>query len=247
MTDFYFDRKSSCALAKHYVRLLYAISVIGVVCASRATINAAPVTLAFEAIVGPPRQSFDGLVPPEWNILLEEGDTISGSFTFDPFDANSDITNTTRLQPFNFSIHIKNRTITTSQYGIEVLNNVFSDELGRHTDRISVGCSAGASTPSCIPMVLSTPSQLNWTFLLGLDGESSILDGADISSDPFTWRQLIYPESFGVTFVDNIARQSFGFIASPITFEAVPEPISCFEVIIGTLFLLIVGRRAIGT
>jgi hypothetical protein len=59
------------------------------ICAGSSSLHAAPVTLQFEAIVGPPRQGADGAVPPSWNISLQPGDTISGTFTFEPHDAPS--------------------------------------------------------------------------------------------------------------------------------------------------------------
>jgi hypothetical protein len=244
MANFYRHLKPTCALVRRSFGLLATSSVTCLLSLSSAFLYAAPVTLQFDAIVGPPRQGADAPLPPGWNISLQQGDSISGMFTFEPFDAASNISKTLLVQPFDFSIQIKNRTITTSQYGIEVFNDIFSDELGQQRDRISLGCSAGLSSPSCIPPTVSDTNPLNWTFFLGFEGNSSALDGADISSDPSAWRQLLYPESFGVTFTDNMALRTYGFVASPATLEAMPEPISYVQLLIGTFFLVIAGRHA---
>jgi len=108
-------------------------------------------------------------------------------------------------------------------------------------DRISVGCSAGLNTPSCIPAIVSTPDELHWTFLLGLEGDSSVLDGADIPSSPFAWNQMSL-DSILVTLIDENAHKSYGFVATPATFLAVPEPSSCVSIFFGTVLLALLGR-----
>jgi hypothetical protein len=76
-------------------------------CVHSAVLHAAPITLRFEAVVGPPRQGFDGFVPTEWNIALQQGDTVSGTFTFEPFDAPSNETEHHTLQEFFLTLKIQ--------------------------------------------------------------------------------------------------------------------------------------------
>jgi hypothetical protein len=214
------------------------VLLAAVLCVSRAILHAAPITLRFEATVGPPRQGFDGFLPPGWNISLQEGDTISGTFTFEPFDAAPNTSKTMLVQPFDFSFHIRDRTLTTSQYGIAVFNNSMSDEVPEPRDRISLGCSAGVNTPSCIPAIVAAPEPLDWTFLLNLEGDSSVLDGADIPADALVWQQLIFSDSMGLTFIDNSAHRSYGFTATPTIFEAIPEPGNFLSLLFGTALMV---------
>jgi hypothetical protein len=217
------------------IRLMRALFLIGLCCSSYATTSAAPVTLQFEATVGPPRQGFDGMVPPSWNVVLSQGDTISGTFEFEPLDVPATIARTALVEPHNFTVQIKSQQISTSQYGIEVDNDIFSDEQG-FTDRILLGCSSNVAGAECMPSTVSTES-LAWSFQLSLSGNSMLLNGADVPADPSVWQQLIFDESFGVTFLDNNAGRSYGFIASPQSIEAVPELYGCAHIIIGISIL----------
>ena len=68
------SRLSVTSRARTLVRYVFGFIVLlaGVLCVSLAVLQAAPVTLHFEATIGPPRQGLDGLVPPGWNISLVE-------------------------------------------------------------------------------------------------------------------------------------------------------------------------------
>lgn len=248
ITHFTHNRELLAAFGPPRLSLFVVISIVTFLTISR--VESAPVTFRFDATVGPPRQSFDGFVPPGWNISLQQGDTISGTFTFEPFDAAPDTYKTTLVQPFDFSIHIKSRTLTTSQYGIEVSNNIWieSDSIGVDTsgprDRISLACSAGADTPSCIPASVAAPEVLDWTFLLGIEGDSSVLDGADISADPSAWRQFD-ARSILVTFTDNGAHRSYGFQATPTSIDAIAEPASSLLLFLASALMVLFRNRAV--
>lgn len=192
-------------------------------------IEAAPVTLQFDAIVGRPRIGFTSAVPPQWNVSLQQGDAVSGTFTFDALDAPSNTSISRVIQPYDFVFHIKSHSLSTSQYGIEVYNdNVGIDDRGINpSDDIYIGCSP---TPSCAPALVS-PSALYWSFQMILGSPPSVLDGPDIPSDPSTWQQLTAEGSLNVTFIDSIAHKSYGFLATPQTFRAIPEP-SCTSLLI---------------
>jgi hypothetical protein len=220
-------------------KVLGFVVLAGALSVSRALLQAAPVTLQFEATVGSPRQGADAPLPPNWNIDLQQGDTITGTFTFEPFDAASNTTKTTLVQPFDFSIHIKNRTLTTSQYGVEVFNNYISDDVPEPVDTILVGCPLLLNQAVCTPGTVSPTDPVEWSFQLALWGDPSVLDGADIPADPIAWQQLIFEDSMGVTLIDDDARRFYGFLASPTSFQAVPEPGTFMSALLGTLVIVL--------
>jgi hypothetical protein len=199
-------------------------------------VQAAPVTLQVDAIVGPPLLNFDGRLPPSWNVPLQQGDIISATFTFDPFDAPSNISYTKVFEPYDFTFHIKSQTLTTAQYGIEVYNNSYGidDEGINPSDDIYIGCAAGINTPSCVPAVLTTPDQLKWSFQMIIGGNPSVLDGADIPAVATIWQELSSEGSLVVLFTDNAALKSYGFRASPRHFNNIPEPSSGLMLLIGS-------------
>jgi hypothetical protein len=221
-------------------RLPTTVLTVVLCCFWHAALSAAPLTLQFEATVGPPLQGFDGIVPPSWNVSLNPGDTVIGTFTFEPLNAPTTTAHTVLVEPYDFALQINSRRLTTSQYGIEVYNDIFNDEQG-FRDQIFVGCSAGVAGAVCMPATIST-EPLTWSFELFLSGNSSVLDGADIPTDPSIWQQLVYFESFDAIFIDNNAGRSYGFIATPQSFQLVPEPISCLYVFVGAPLLGVVTR-----
>jgi hypothetical protein len=218
------------------LQLCVVLSTLTLITGSRA--ESAPVTFRFDATVGPPRQSFDGMVPPGWNISLQEGDIISGTYTFEPHDVAPDVSHTTLVQPYDFSIYIKSQMLTTSQYGMDILNNVMTDEVPESRDRISIACSAGANTPSCVPAAISAPELLAWEIVLGFEGSPSILDGADVPADILVWRDFSL-HSLLVTLIDNSAHRSYGFLAMPTSIDAIPEPDNCFQLIFVSMLLVL--------
>jgi hypothetical protein len=192
-------------------------------CAARDFLQAAPVTLHFEAIVGPPRQGVEGTIPPSWSISLQEGDTVSGTFTFEPFDAASSVAKTTLVQPFEFRIQIKTRSLTTSQYEIEVFNDFTSDEAPEPKDNINTGCSFLGGPVVCKPGSTAPGETIEWAFGVAMFGDPTILDGADVPADPLAWRRFTFYD-MGVSFFDVNTHRFYGFLATPQEFQLVPEP-----------------------
>lgn len=212
-------------------------------CASRAFLHAAPLTLQLKAIVGPPRQGADAPLPPSWNISLQEGDAISGTFTFEPFDAASNVSKTTQAQPFDFSIQIKDRTLTTSQYGIEVFNDRVLDDAPEPTDVINIGCSFLGGGAECNPATVSAGEPIEWSFGIAMFGESAVLDGADIPADPLTWQELVPDNTMLVSFKHPVTGWSFGFLAAVKSFREVPEPTTCVPIALSIMFIF--GSRRV--
>lgn len=199
---------------------------------------AAPVTLRFEATVGQPRQGVVDTVPPSWNISLQQGDTISGTFTFEPFDAPSNTNTTTLAQPFDFSIDIKGRVLTTSQYGVEAFNDAVSDDVPQRRDIINSGCSFAGGPAVCQPSAISPGSPIEWAFAMAMHGNSSVLVGADIPADVTAWQAFDFYD-MGVSFMDSNTRRFYGFLATPRSFQEVPEPDSCSYVVVCALFIVL--------
>jgi hypothetical protein len=200
---------------------------------------AAPVTLQFRAVVGPPRQGSDGFLPPVWNTSLQEGDTINGTFTFEPFDAAPNTSTTMRVQPFDFSLRISTYTITTSNYAIEILNDHTFDDAPGPWDIINMGCAFRGGGTVCTPATISSTDPIEWTFNVGMLGAATLLDGADVPMDPVVWQQF-QAYGMGVSFFDPRSNRYFGFSATPSCFQAIPEPNTLILVLIDILILVIV-------
>ena len=219
-------------LTTHSGNLLFFVWIASIFSASYAVSRAAPVTLQFEATVGPPRQGVLGPVPPDWNLSLQQGDAISGTFTFEPFDAASNISTTTLAQPFEFSLRIKTRTLATTQFGIEVFNDRISDDAPDPTDIINIGCSFLGGGTECAPATVSPGDPVEWSFGIAMFGGATVLDGADIPSNPLTWQQLVSDNTTLVSFKHPVTAWSYGFLATIDSIHDVPEPSSSVQIVL---------------
>jgi hypothetical protein len=135
------DHLWTYATKRHVVwHLATFIAVFGVGCLENRTAIATPITLAFDAIVGPPRQRFDALVPPDWSISLLPGDKISGTFTFNPIDAPSNVHQTSAVESLPFKIQIKSKSLASSVYSIDVADNSNPIDSNGPYDNIMLAC-----------------------------------------------------------------------------------------------------------
>jgi hypothetical protein len=201
-------------------------------------VHAAPVTLQFDAVVGPPRQGTIGALPPGWNTSLQQGDTVSGSFTFEPIDAPANSSKTDTVAPFGFSFQIKSRTLTTSQFSVEVGNDVFAIDADAPYDHISLGCTPSGFRVACIPANVAPEEEMKWAFSIALYGKASVLDGADVPGDPLTWQQFVGDNTMLVSYMDPALGWSYGFLATVRNFRVVPEPNTCVSLALpAALFL----------
>jgi hypothetical protein len=223
---------------------LPAILLAVIVSAFGGVLQAAPVTMRFDATVGPPRQGVNGTLPPSWNTSLQQGDTVSGTFKFEPFDAASNSYTTALVQPFDFSIQIKSRTLTTSQYGIEVFNDVMADDVPMPYDSIHFGCSFFGGGVVCAPPTTSADESIEWAFGIAAFGDSMLLDGADIPADPIVWQRFVSDNTMLVTFNDSVEGFAYGFLATIDSMQAVPEPGMCLSFFVGIIFV-VSSRHAI--
>lgn len=213
-----------------------AVLLAGVLCLPHAFLHAAPVTLQFEATVGPPRQGFSGSLPPALNDDLVQGDIISGMFTFEPIDAASGTTRTAATQNLPFKLQIDSFGLESTKYDIEVINDSTTDEGPVTEDRIRLVCSTFLAESTCNPAHVPGNPTIDWAFGITLNGGGDVLEGADIPANVAVWNQL--SGSMLVTFGDTLTGDAFGFEATIQSFHLVPEPAT------GNLFLILCSLSA---
>jgi hypothetical protein len=210
---------------------------------SPSTSRATPIKLAFDAVVGPPRQGVEGFVPPSLGVSLAPGDTVSGSFTFEPVDVASNVNQTTVIEPLRFNIHIGFQTLTSSMYYIGVSDNSHPSDVDPY-DGIEFGCSFPGGTAACAPNQVAPADPTYWASILNLYGSTTVLSGADIPSDPQTWQE--FNDNFMVvTFFDPVQSRYFGFQATPQGFRQIPEPNAALLMILGGTCALVARRRSL--
>jgi hypothetical protein len=205
--------------------LLAIVSVLLLSSASLAT----PITLAFDAVVGPPQEGFDALVPPGLGISLEPGDVVSGRFTFLPVDAPSSALETNAVSHFPFIVNVKSAMLTATDFSVDVINDAHATDMDPidRIDSITVDATA-----------VYAPNVARWSSSFNLVGAASVLDGPDIPADASLWSAFLPSESFGVTFSESATNRYFGFIATINNFRAVPEPTGKDLMTVGAFILL---------
>jgi hypothetical protein len=219
------DHLWTYATKRHVVwHLATFIAVFGVGCLENRTAIATPITLAFDAIVGPPRQGFDALVPPDWSISLLPGDKISGTFTFNPIDAPSNVHQTSAVESLPFKIQIKSKSLASSVYSIDVADNSNPIDSNGPYDNIMLACWIPGGGTVCAPSTVPSLEGLQWGATITLYGSPSVLDGADIPAGANTWKQLAWDNTMLVSMIDFADLKSYGFLATVQSFRAVPEP-----------------------
>jgi hypothetical protein len=206
--------------------------ILGCICAANCSVaRAAPKTVRFEAIVDRPRQGVSAPVPPSWDFDLQQGDTVSGFFTIESFDAAASAYETYRVEQSNFTLRIKSQTVTTSQFEVYAVNNVWGDDIDTPYDSIQVGCSYAGCNPAIVPH----SDSLRWWARIYAYGNTEILEGPDIPADLDAW-QRFDDNSILVSF-SNSRTEYYGFLAT-VRFIAVPEPAAWLLVSCGLPVLL---------
>jgi hypothetical protein len=226
------------------------VALLGVTFMLIAQSHATPITLAFDAIVGPPRQGVDGFVPPSLGVSLQPGDIISGRFTFEPIDAPPDSRETNVVESFPFEINIKSATLKSTQFGIAASNNIHvdvdcvlgDDSCATDYDSITFGCSFQGGDTVCTPNTIAPGDATNWASVISLYAETSALNGADVPSALAVWQQFV-PRQGGITVSmdDATAHKFYGFSAQVTSFRQTPEP-SAFASVVVTLLSLAVRQ-----
>lgn len=208
-------------------------------------LQAAPMTLQFEATVGAPRQGVDDFVPPEWGFTLAPGETVSGTFTFEPLDVPTNVHTTSVVEPMQYALYIKSQTLTTSQFGINVSDDSNPIDSNGPYDSISFGCSFGANGAVCSPSTVASGGSLLLSMQTSLYGDPSTLNGADIPSDPNVWQQFMADNTMLVSMVDPVNFRFYGFLATVVSFRAVPEPSALFSFAFQGILTILIARTRI--
>jgi hypothetical protein len=199
-------------------RTLYYNATASLLLTSCAGLEAAPITMRFDAVVGPPRQ---GTFPIELPFSFAEGDRITGSMTFEPLDVPSEIAQTNVIQVLPFRCHIATVTLESPAYQIRVEDNVVSDDGPIPGDEILVQC-LGRGTP-CITNPIQNAPQAEWSFSWMFRSDEQVLHGADIPENLETWNRFL-PSTLLVSFQDRTTGRGAGFQATVNTFKTIPEP-----------------------
>lgn len=222
------------AMAKSSMRVrilsrtgVLAVLAYAVLASSHSTTNAAPVTLGFEAEV----IDVDVLAPADLPFTVENGDVLTGRFTFEPVDADpgGGMTSTDTVQEFTFSVVIDSTVVSTSTYALQVRDNSGADDdPTSFSDHIDLGCASNLLS-SCEPgTVTGADSSITWGFILPLTADDSVLDGADISADPNVWNQFTGPFTgfISIGFSEQGGSGVLRINAHIGIFTVVPEPLS---------------------
>lgn len=228
----------NCALQSEIISRSRYLLVLGIAIFACTQPVYGAITFAFQATVDGPISGAVGTVPPSLPFSAAPGDSVSGRFTFEPLDV-SPATETTSVEVlYPFTIVINSRRLSASQYGISVHNNIpLIDDNPLLTDTISLGSAffVADTTPG------NTGPPIEWSFLIGLIGESSILDGADIPQVPTSWEQFMYQRSLIVSFPQD-ASGAFGFGATLTSFSLVPEPTAPLVIVTAAALLVLAFR-----
>ncbi len=204
---------------------------------------ATPITLAFDAIVGPPRQGVDGFLPPSLGVSLQPGDTVNGRFTFEPVDAPSSSRETNAVEAFPFAINIKSAMLVSMQFRIATSNNIhvavdcINDSCLQDYDGIVFGCAFNGGGTVCAPNTISSTDPTIWASVISLQSNTSALDGADIPVDLASWQRFLPDGGITVSMYDGVTHNFYGFIGTVTTFRQTPEP-GAFTIMIVTLLSL---------
>jgi hypothetical protein len=129
--------------------------------------------------------------------------------------------------------------LTTSEYGIEVLDNRSFEDAPQRYDNLNAGCSFLGGGVECMPRTVSVSDSVEWSFGFALFGAPTVLDGADIPSNPLRWQELLADNTMLVSFKDPVTGWSYGFLATIETFQLVPEPAAHGLFVLGSILLLL--------
>lgn len=226
--------------------LIILLSGFGCLWAAAAT-QAAPVTFRFEAVIGPPNTVSPLDVPFDLPFLYKEGDTISGMLTVEPIDAEPSIGTTSQFQNLDVAWNINGYHFATSHYRLVVQDNLFViDGIERPYDEIIVDCSPiVGSQAACQPNMLEGSQDILWGFALGLAGDQTTLDGADIPSDSDTWNAFNLGRGLNMSFREASGTGIMRLSASLGYFAVVPEPTGMVLLECGTIsFALLFGKAS---
>jgi hypothetical protein len=183
--------------------------------------HAAPVTFRFEAVVNEVNQDPNPLVLP---FAIALGDTITGTFTFEPLDVPSTAKKSEITQNFPMLFKVNSYSFSASSYLAISSDDILSDEDNggpgipdppAPSDEIRLSRTLGDS--------LGDPQMTEWSFAIALFGDSTVLDGADFPAEVSTW-QKFSEGSLRLTFINPLSMRSLIIRAALSPLQEIPEP-----------------------
>jgi len=205
-----------------------------------ASCGAAPVTFTFAGEI----TAVKVLSASELPFDVAAGDTLTGKFALEPFDAepgsNSGGKFVDSVQDFNFDLILDSTSLTATSYSLNVRDNIPFIDAPFSSDVISLSCFP-SSSPACEPGVVPGSDSLRWAFSLPMTADGSAIDGPDLLPDPRVWNQFL-PSYLTMTFRENGSINVLTLNAKIERFELVPEPSASNVVLLALLVLA--GRRA---
>ncbi len=192
---------------------------------AQVTLQAAPMTFAFEAEIS----SVSLGIPFDSGIDFSVGDTISGQFTFEPFEEDCAVTSgpiqplgCTRLQSNTFLVDVNGTEIESSSYEINVLNNGGVTGFPQLTDLLQPRGGGLMSQSAAGSINIDSASS---GFSMSLVGPTDSIEFASIPGSPLAWNQFNLERSLNITLRDGHGG-AIGFQADVSQFFVIPEP-SC--------------------
>ncbi len=228
-------------LRKRMLPLLAAI-LLAILFGTCSTIEAAPVTFAFEAeidfAVADPRVGSIPLIP------INTGDTLTGSFSFDPnAPVISNDNPSVSVYMAELQIKLKDVEILTDSFSIEVFDDSFTigtpslPPVFEDFDGIVLGCSL--SLPAgCQPEITDVPGAglFRVSLELRLLGDLTVLESTEVPGSINLWNELGSFRSISLAFdavEPNVATVFYGATVGGLV--AVPEP-STFSTVATIIF-----------
>lgn len=199
------------------------------------SLMAEPVTLRFDAEIGPRRPDSE---PIELPFSFAEGDKLIGKFRFDPVDVPPETQAIEAAQPYEIEFTIDGFTFGTTGYLIAVGDDVVGDDIPVSFDDIRVRCSVGGPDV-CGERLLAGPGSPEFFFSFRISGDVGVLEGADIPGDAAVWNNFDNQTSLSLAFQDQTTKEIDGLRAFNLTFTNVPEPATVWLLVLPLTLLLL--------
>lgn len=225
------------------IRLVIGILAAGIISSAAVPrLQAAPVTLRFEAQVASVFESNGGLALP---FGVNIGETLSGTFAFDPSSMGSPY-----LPTGSLSFLVSGTYLTLSDYRIQVNNNDFPgpiDITGRIADPLNTpaidffppindniiisALTDGLPLLGPLPGSVSGHPELSFSPQMVFAYDDAVLDSQALPSDPAIWNRFSFRE-MSLTIRDASGGGSYiGAYIGQV--RGVPEPESIGQMLLG--------------
>lgn len=196
--------------------------------------RAEPITLRFQATIGPPNVVNPVDVPFDMPISFAEGDVIQGQFTINPPSVPASMTSTNGIQFQSAMFQVNSQTLHTTVYGLNIANDEFAfdgPEFPYDEIRLSCGPLTG-NNPTCNPNTIAGAHDILWGFHLGLQGNASIFNEGEVVADPSTWNALSSWRFLSMSFRESDGPGIRRLTATVGEFVIVPEPASATHLLV---------------